>query len=122
MGVVAQSDGTLVCPECRKAKPLGEIIRKVQQQNDRVYREQPPRPELLGFTGGAYGVGAPVMRTAPARTGFVDKDIWVSFLADGTSARYIAGKDPRWREGENVCRDCRDRRVPASVHGRANES
>jgi hypothetical protein len=39
----------------------------------------------------------------------------ISHLADGTTRRYVAAIMDHWCEGDNVCRGCRDRRLPPEV-------
>src|SRR4051794_20364177 len=101
------------CAECGQADP-GQVIVTVKAKPDSRMGFLPARTEAAGIT--PYGVVVP--RHIPERWGVVGYEAWVSYLADGSTARYSAGIHPDWRRGESICRDCRDKRVPPAVHGR----
>lgn len=107
----------VICSECSRELREDEVIAYCFCKDDQKWHTHVDQ-EVVGFQSGMHNVGPAVTRETGIGYHIESHPIWISRLADGSTSRYAAANDERWREGENVCRDCRDQRVPPAVHGR----
>lgn len=96
------------CARCRELRPFNQIIVRVQHRSDSKSVPHGPGWGVVGFPSGRHGVGPPALGPTPAGWHTEWRELWISHLADGTTRRYTDGSEAAWREGENVCRRCRD--------------
>jgi len=102
------------CTACGQALPAEDVIVRVSIRKDSRAVPHGPHMAVAGPSG-IHGVGQPALRQEPGGWHLEHFDRFISHLANGETRRYTAGQYPEWREGANVCRKCRDARLPAGL-------